>query len=139
MDIGSSLSGGGLVALILAIGGGLKWWIGRGDAKKDPIPKDQAAVALSATAVEVSQAVLTQVRSEMSEVRDELATERRNRHGLEERVAAAEGTIRHHESMFGAAMSYIEALLRHIRDGRMEPAPPVPRDLRDLIDPSLHD
>ena len=139
MDLGSVIGGGGLVTLILAVGGGVKWWVGRKDAQKDPIPKDQAAVALSASAVEVSQAVLTEVRAEMSEMRRELATERNYRHTLEKRVAAAEGTIEHHESMFSAAMGYIESLLRHIRAGLAQPAPPVPRDLTELIDPSLYD
>lgn len=139
MDAGSVLGGGGLVTVILALGGGIKWWVGRSDAKKDPIPKDRAAVALSASAVELSQAVLAQVRSEMSELRDELAGERGRTRTLEGRVEVAEGTIAHHEAMFGAAMSYIKELLRHIRDGRPSPAPPVPRDLRDLIDPTLHD
>jgi len=139
MDLGSALGGSGLVTLILAIGGGLKWWVGRKDAQKDPLPKDAAAVALSASSVEVAHAVLNEVRAEMSEMRTELAGERSNRHGLEARVEAAESTIRHHESLFSAAMGYVETLLRHIRDGRMPPAPPVPKDLRDLIDPSLHD
>lgn len=139
MDLGSLIGGGGIVTLILAIGGGIKWWVGRMDARKDPIPKDQAAVALSASAVEVANAVLAQVRAEMAEVRAELATERRNRHGLEGRVGSAEETIRHHESMFSAAMGYIEALLRHIRAGLPTPAPPVPGDLTDLIDPSLYE
>lgn len=139
MDVGSALGGSGLVSVILAIGAGIKWWVGRKDAKKDPIPKDAAAVALSASAVQVSQAVLTEVRAEMSEMRKELAGERSNRHSLEARVESAESTIRHHETLFGAALGYIETLLRHIRDGRMPPAPPAPGDLRDLIDPSLHD
>lgn len=139
MDIGSALGGSGLVGLILAIGGGLKWWVGRNDARQDPIPKDRAAVALSASAVEVMKAVTDEMRAEMSELRTELAGVRGTNRVLETRVGAAESTIAHHESMFGAAMTYIEALLRHIRDGRTPPAPPVPGDLRDLIDPSLHD
>jgi hypothetical protein len=139
MDMGSVLSGGGLVTLILAIGGGLKWWIGRQDAKKDPIPKDQAAVALSTSAVSLAHAMLDEVRAEMSNLRNELAGVRGGARITESRLSAAESTIAHHESMFGAAMSYIEALLRHIRDGREQPTPPVPSELRDLIDPSLHD
>lgn len=139
MDLGSLIGGGGLVTAILTIGGTIKWWVGRQDAKKDPIPKDAAAVALSASAVQVSQAVLNEVRAEMSLMRGELAAERSNRTALEGRVESAEETIRHHETMFGAAMAYINTLLRHIRDGRMLPAPPVPRDLRDLVDPALHD
>jgi len=139
MDLGSALGGSGLVTLILGIGAGVKWWVGRRDAAKDPIPKDRAAVALSASAVDLAQAMIDEVRAEMSMLRNELAGVRGTNRVLETRVGAAEGTIQHHETMFGAAMSYIEALLRHIRDGRDQPTPPVPSDLRDLIDPSLHD
>lgn len=139
MDLGATLGGGGLVALILAIGGGIKWWVGRKDAQKDPIPKDQAAVALSASAVDVMRSVADQMRSEMSDLRTELAGVRGGARATESRLSAAEETIRHHETLFGAAMGYIEALLRHIRDGRDQPAPPVPSDLSDLIDPTLHE
>lgn len=139
MDLGATLGGGGLVALILAIGGGVKWWVGRKDSQKDPIPKDAAAVALSASAVDVMRAVADEMRAELSDVRNELAGVRGGARVTETRLSAAEETIRHHESMFGAAMGYIEALLRHIKAGMTQPTPPVPTDLRDLIDPSLHD
>lgn len=139
MDVGSVIGGGGIVTLILAIGGGIKWYVGRQDAQKDPIPKDAAAVALSANAVEVANVVLGQVNAEMATMRAEMAGMRGTNRVLETRVAAAEETIQHHETMFGAAISYIEALLTHIRDGRKRPAPPPPVDLRDLIDPSLRD
>lgn len=139
MDLGSALGGSGLVTLILGIGAGIKWWVGRLDNAKDPIPKDRAAVALSTSAVTLMQAVADEMRAEVSELRTELAGVRGTNRILETRVGAAESTIEHHESMFSAAMSYIEALLRHIRDGREQPAPPVPNDLRDLIDPDLHD
>src|SRR5690348_12092132 len=139
MDIGSVLGGGGLVTLILATGGGLKWWVGRQDAAKDPIPKDQAAVALSTSAVTLAQSLIGEIRAELIDVRTELSAVRGGARITESRLSAAESTIQHHETMFGAAMSYIEALLRHIRDGRSQPTPPVPGELRDLIDPSLHD
>ena len=139
MDIGSVFGGGGLVAIILGFGGAIKWWVGRQDAAKDPIPKDQAAVALSTSAVSLAQAMIDEVRAEMSNLRNELAGVRGGARITESRLTAAESTIQHHETMFGAAMSYIEALLRHIRDGREQPTPPVPSELRDLIDPSLHD
>lgn len=139
MDMASVIGGSGLVTVILAVGGGVKWWVGRLDSQKDPIPKDQAAVALSTSAVQLMQSVASELRAEVSELRTELAGVRGTNRVLETRVGAAEGTIQHHETMFGAAMAYIEALLRHIRDGRDQPPPPVPGDLRDLIDPSLHD
>lgn len=139
MDVGSLIGGGGLVTLILAIGGGVKWWVGRQDKQKDPIPKDAAAVALSASAVEVSQAVLAQVRAEMSDLRTDLAGVRGKNRETESRLSAAEQTIQHHESLFGQALSYIEGLLRHIRDGRPWPPTAAPAELRDLIDPSLHE
>jgi len=139
MDAGSALGGGGLISVILAIGAGLKWWIGRKDAQKDPIPKDAAAVALSASAVEVMQAVTSEMRAEMSDLRAEVSALRYADRAKEARLGAAESTIQHHESMFGAALSYIDALLRHIRSGKPWPPAPAPADLRDLIDPSLHD
>jgi hypothetical protein len=139
MDIGSFFGGGGIVAVILALGGGVKWWVGRQDARKDPIPKDAAAVALSASAVEVMQTVTAEMRAEMSELRAELSGVRGANRATETRLTAAESTIQHHEHLFGAALSYIEALLRHIRDGKPWPPSPAPADLRDLIDPALHD
>lgn len=138
MDVGSLIGGGGLVTLILAGGAAVKWWVGRLDSQKDPIPKDQAAMALSASAVELMQAVASEMRAEVGNLRVELSGARGKIGVLENRVSASEGTIEHHERLFGAAMSYIEALLRHIRDGRKQPPPPVPSDIRDLIDPDLH-
>ena len=89
-------------------------------------------MALSASAIEVSQVVLAQVRAEMSVLSSDLSSVRG-------RLSAAEATIQHHESIVGAALGYIEALLSHIRNRNSQQAPPVPPDLRDLIDPSLHD
>jgi len=132
MDAGSALGGGGLISLILAIGAGLKWWIGRKDAQKDPIPKDAAAVALAQSGVTLMQAVARDLETRLTALSG-------SNQLLEQRVSAAEGTIAHHEHLFTSAMSYIEALLRHIREGRPWPPSPAPADLRDLIDPTLHD
>src|SRR5690349_10042328 len=98
MDAGSVLGGGGLVTLILAVGGGLKWWIGRQDAAKDPIPKDQAAVALSTSAVTLAQSMIGELRAEMIDLRTELAGVRGGARITESRLSAAEQTIQHHES-----------------------------------------
>ena len=132
MDAGSALGGGGLISLILAIGAGLKWWIGRKDAQKDPIPKDAAAVALAQSGVTLMQAVAKDLETRLTALSG-------SNQDLEKRVSAAEGTIAHHEHLLTSAMSHIKALLRHIREGKPWPPPPAPADLRDLIDPTLHD
>lgn len=128
-NIGTVITG--LVALLGAVGSGYAWIKNRQDKAKDPIPKDSAAVALSASAVAVSQSVINDVVARMNEMSG------RNKI-LENRITAAEGTIEHHERLFGAALSYIESLLRHIRDGKPWPPTPAPGELRDMIDPDLH-
>lgn len=123
---------GSIVGLLGALGTAYAWVINRRDKNKDPIPKESAAVALSASAVALSQTLLKDLDARMTQMNG------RNQI-LENRVAAAEQSIEHHERIFGAAMTYIEALLRHIRDGRKRPPPPVPTEIRDLIDPELSD
>jgi len=130
MDAGSALGGGGLISLILAIGAGLKWWIGRKDSLKDPIPKDAAAVALAQSGVTLMQAVAKDLEVRLTA----LSTSNQK---LEQRVSAAEGTIEHHEKLIGAALPYIEALLRHIRDGKSQPPPAIPIEIRAMLDPDL--
>jgi len=132
MDVGSLIGGGGLVTLILGTGAGVWRWVDRQDKKKDPIPKDAAAVALAQSGVTLMQAVAKDLETRLTALSG-------SNQLLEQRVSAAEGTIAHHEHLFTSAMSYIEALLRHIREGRPWPPSPAPADLRDLIDPTLHD
>lgn len=124
MDIGSVLGGGGLVTVILAAGGGIKWWVGRQDARKDPIPKDQAAVALASSGVSLMQAVADELKAQMADLRHELTD-----------LRSEQVSMRAH---LGAAVRHIEQLLRAWpKSGPSRP--PLPEDLRDLIDPALHD
>jgi hypothetical protein len=119
-----------LVGALGTIGTGVAWVLRRRDSQKDPIPKDAAAVALAQSGVNLMQGVAQRLDSELSDVRGKLAISDR-------RLSAAEETLTEHERVFGIAFGYIDALLRHIRDGKPPPAPPAPADLRDLIDPEL--
>ena len=124
MDIGAALGGGGIVAIILAVGGGIQWWVGRQDAKKDPIPKDQAAVALASSGVSLMQEVANELRAQMSDLRHEVTDLR------SEQVRM--------RANLGAALDFIERVMRAWpKSGPTRP--PLPADLRDLIDPALHD
>lgn len=124
MDIGAALGGGGIVAIILAVGGGIQWWVGRQDAKKDPIPKDQAAVALASSGVSLMQAVADELKAQMADLRHELTD-----------LRVEQTQMRATQRM---SLQFIELLLRAWpKDGPTRP--PLPEDLRDLIDPALHD
>lgn len=131
MDVGSFMGGSGIVGVILAIGGGIRWWVGRRDNLKDPIPKADAAAALNSQAVALMQSVAADMEKRFSSLngRNQL---------LENRVSAAEQTLEMLEQKLQAAAHYIEDVWRRARVGAW-PLPPVPSELRDLIDPDLHD
>ena len=116
---------GPVVGLLGAIGGGVAWLVRRRDQAKDPIPKESAAVALAQSGVSIMQGVADR---------------------LEARVIALEGEVVNLKSdvgrltlTLGAAARYIERLLRWAKSESRPPIPPLPSELRDLIDPSLHD
>jgi hypothetical protein len=65
---------------------------------------------------------------------------------LEERINTLEGEVvelrgeqAHMRLTLSAAARYIERLLRWAKSESRPPIPPLPSDLRDLIDPALHD
>jgi len=116
---------GSIVALLGATGGGIAWMVRRRDAKKDPIPKESAAVALAQSGVSLMQGVADRLDVELGEVRSELGD--------------LKGDVQRLTLTLGAAARYIERLLRWAKSDTRPPIPPLPSDLRDLIDPSLHD
>ena len=136
MDIGSLFGGGGLVALILATGGGIRWWVKRHDDKLDPIPKSEAAMALAQSGVALMQGVADELREEMSRVKADAASQGDT---LRTEVDGLRGDVQHLRLTLTAAARYIERLLRWAKSDTRPPIPPLPSDLRDLIDPSLHD
>lgn len=116
---------GAIVGLLGAIGGGVAWFVRRRDTRKDPIPKDAAAVALAQSATALMQGVADRLDSELGDVRKRM-------NGLETDIARLTSTL-------GAAIRYIERLLRWDKTEARGPRPPLPPELYDLIDPSLHD
>jgi len=134
---------GGVVTLLGLIGSGIAWLVRRRDSKKDPIPKESAAVALAQSGVALMQGVADRLEARISGLEDDLAQAR-----LDGAAARAEdrteidglrGDVQHLRLTLSAAARYIERLLRWAKSDTRPPIPPLPSDLRDLIDPSLHD
>lgn len=154
-DVGGQLIAG--VVTLLVSGGGVTWWVSRRDRQKDPIPKEKAAVALSESAVTIMQGVTDELRTELAREREyraaEVASLRQDQAQLRRAQEAAreahEQTRRELEDTrtdvrwlretLGVAAAYIEKLLRWARSESRPPIPPLPSDLRTLIDPSLYD
>lgn len=116
---------GPVVGLLGAIGGGVAWLVRRRDQAKDPIPKESAAVALAQSGVSIMQGVADRLESRVI--------------ALEGEVVNLKGDVGRLTLTLGAAARYIERLLRWAKSESRPPIPPLPSELRDLIDPSLHD
>lgn len=152
-----------LVAFLATVGPGVAWWLRRRDGKKDPIPKESAAVALAQSSVAIMQGVADELRSDLAAERQSRASDRAEhqaeltslRAELSALLTRQQGTERRLEdtqseladtradidwlrTTLGVAASYIEKLLRWARADSRPPLPPLPEKLRTLIDPSLH-
>ena len=127
-----------LVTLILAIGGGIRWYVGRRDNRKDPVPKESAALAMADQSVTIMGGVLAKINEELSRVAAEAKEAKAEAKSALARVSSLEETVETLDDSLTDAVRYIEALLRHMRNGSQGPAPTIPERLRGLIDPMLH-
>lgn len=127
-----------LVALILGIGGGAWRLIVRRDSQKDPVPKQSAALAMADQSVTIMGGVLSKINEELSRVAAEAKEAKAEAKSALSRVASLEETVETLDDSLTDAVRYIEALLRHMRNGSHGPAPTIPERLRGLIDPMLH-
>lgn len=147
MALGEILFGaGGGVTLILGAGKAVQWWVARRDAGKDPIPKQEAAVALADKGMGIMNELVDELREELRREREERGVLRaemmtmRQEHAVTiGRLSATEQSLAMLQSSFTSALRFIERMLRWARDGGTPPPPTVPTDLADLIDPTLHD
>jgi hypothetical protein len=116
-----------LVPLVLAIGGGLSWFISRRDKNKDPLPKQQAELAIAQQALGIVTAAAEFSSAEARALRSRVTKLEGDRDEDRTRITRLEG-------LFARAVTYIEKLLR----AWGAPRPPEPpADLHDLIDPAL--
>lgn len=127
-----------LVTLILGIGGGIGFILRRRDNRKDPIPKQSAALAQANESVLLAGALRDEMRKDMAELRTEVAAAKEAAKSATKRVESLEETVETLDDSLTDAVRFIEALLRHLRTGSMGPAPAIPERLRGLIDPMLH-
>lgn len=129
-DIGGLI--GAVVGALGAIGGGVAWLVRRRDSKKDPIPKESAAVALAQSGVALMQGVADRLEGDIGDLRNEVASQR-------DEIGDLRGDLHSLRVTLGAAARYIERLLHWAKSESRPPVPPLPVELRDLIDPALHD
>lgn len=136
-----------IVGALTTLGGGLAWYIRRHDSAKDPLPKLTAEQMLAERAVQMAGGISLRLEVEVERISRDLDKERtRGDRQQVELDALREDNTRLHEKVgviltrLADAARYIEALLRWSRDGSRPDTPPsLPDELRDLIDPSLHD
>lgn len=129
---------GGIVTLLGVVGSGIAWIYNRRDKAKDPIPKQSAAILLADQSVTIAQKMLGDLSADVTSVRREIADVKRDASHTKARLSATEHTLELLEQKLQAAVHYIEDVWRRARVGAW-PLPPVPAELRDLIDPDLHD
>lgn len=123
---------GGIVTVLGTVGTGVAWLLSRRDRKKDPIPKESAAVALAQSGISLMQGVADRINAELLEVRTELSDVRTE-------LSDVRSEVRRLTTTLGAAARYIERLLRWAKSESRPPIPALPSELRDLIDPALYD
>ena len=73
-DVGGQIPA--LVTLLTMLGGGVAWWLRRRDSKKDPIPKESAAVALADSSVAIMKDVAAELRRDLATEREIRAQDR---------------------------------------------------------------
>ena len=127
-----------LVTLILGIGSGIGWYVRRRDNRKDPVPKQSVALAQADSSVALMGLLRDEMRKDMTTLRSELEEVKAAAKAATTRVASLEETVETLDDSLTDAVRYIEALLRHMRNGSRGPAPTIPERLRGLIDPMLH-
>ena len=120
------------VSVLTAIGAGIAWVMRRHDSKKDPVPKEAAAVALSNEAVGIMRGVANDLKGDIANLRGEVAAMKESQAELGREIQRLKLTL-------GTAATFIERLLRWAKSDSRPPIPALPSDLFDLIDPSLHD
>lgn len=119
-----------VVTLILAIGGGVRWWVLRRDSKS-PISTASAEATLMTQIMGVSGETLDQLREDIRDLRRraDVAQEKADEQGRQ---------MDQIRRLFTAATTYIETLLRWVRAGADPPPPALPFILHEVIDPELH-
>ena len=135
-DVGSQIPA--LIALLTTLGGAVAWWLRRRDSKKDPIPKESAAVALAQSSVSIMQGVADELREEMAALRARLQATEERLTNTQNELADTRTDIDWLRTTLGVAASYIEKLLRWAHSESRPPLPSLPERLRSLIDPALH-
>jgi hypothetical protein len=135
-----------IVTVVTAVGTVIAFLVRRRDTQKDPIPKQAAAMALAEQSIGIAAGTMADQQRQITALRGdvealhakhELAIERANT--LEKDLTNLGSKFATLQATLTAAAGYIESLLRHIRSGLTGPSPKLPADLRELIDPSLHD
>lgn len=149
----------GVSALLATLGGGVAWLVKRHDSKKDPLPREQAEVAVAAANVGLLSEVNVRLGEESRRQATKLDSMEAELLAVNERAVTAEAradeaqrTAEHNQreiadlqesqgslkALFGSATGFIEELLRWVHDGMPGAAPALPSNLRAFIDHSLH-
>jgi hypothetical protein len=125
-----------LVPLVLAAGGAVSWLISRRDKRKDPLPKQQAELAIAQQALGIVTEAAAFSAAEASGLRERVVKLEADREEDREAREVDRARISRLEGLFARAVSYIETLLR----AWGSPKPPQPpAELHELIDPALWD
>lgn len=157
MDV---LSPGWLTAistLFITLGGGIAWLVRRHDNKKDPLPREQAEVAVAAANVgllsqvnlrlgedhkrlsEELEGMRLRHKQEMEQVRTELGEVRKRALRNDGQIADLQESHGRMKVLFSSATDFIEELLRWMHEGMSGTRPPLPANLRQFVDETLHE
>src|SRR5438128_12432736 len=114
-----------IVTALGSLGGAIAWYVRRRDSQKDPIPKETAAVPLAQSGVALMHGVAERLDADLASVRAELVEVR-------EEMAECRSDVQRLTDTLGAAVRYIERLLRWDKSETRGPRPPLPTELHDL-------
>ena len=150
-----------VVSALIALGGTIAFLIRRHDAKKDPLPRQSAEMAMAVNAANVVESANLRLEAEVRAIAEALARERLRNDGneirneeLEQRIRALEAQRRKDSQLIedqateiaglqrrvagmyedrDDLVRYIKVLQSWISAGAKPPAPAIPEHLADVL------
>lgn len=116
---------GAIVTLIMGGGGAVAWWVRRQDAKKDPVPRSTAEVALAKEALGIVEASRDALSEDVARLRADVDNGRDRIEALTVEVKALRGEVHTIRTAWGDWYRDLRARWEHHRTQAVPPQPPA--------------